>query len=59
MAQLMAGMKGKAIISVNDHPEMRKAFKGFRMKTLDIAYTVGGNANRAPRKELVICSWKG
>lgn len=58
MAEIMAGLQGKAIVSVNDHPEMRKAFKGFRMRTVDIAYTVGGNANRAARKELVICSWR-
>jgi len=59
MATLMSELQGKAIVSVNDHPEMRRVFKGYRMRTLDIAYIVGGNANRAPRKELLIFSWKG
>ncbi len=25
-----------------DHPEMRRIFKGFKMQTVDINYTIGG-----------------
>lgn len=58
MAGMMADLQGKAIVSINDHPKMRRVFKGFRTKTVDINYTVG-STNRTPRKELVICSWRG
>ncbi len=42
MSELASTMKGKCIISINDHPEMRRAFKGLKMKKTSIRYTVGG-----------------
>ena len=48
--------KGKAVVSVNDIPEMREAFSGLRMETVDIRYTVGGSQGAA-RRELVILNW--
>lgn len=55
MAKLAKEMKGKIIISVNDIPEMRKAFDSLSMESVDIHYTVGGG--RAERKELIIKNW--
>lgn len=52
MAELLRTMKGKAIVSVNDIPEMRQAFAGLTMKRLPITYTVG--AARKVTGELVI-----
>lgn len=51
--------KGKAIISLNDHPDIRRCFEGFGMESLSVDYTVtvGNGANRAERKELIIYSW--
>ena len=57
MASKLREIKGKAIISLNDHPAIRECFKGFAMETLKIDYTVGGGANRAERQELIIYSW--
>ena len=57
MARMMGTLQGKAILSINDHPAIREAFKGFHMESLDISYTVGGGARAADRKELVIWSW--
>lgn len=57
MAELAIAIKIKMIISVNDIPEMRKASKGFKMKSVGIKYTVGGGAKAVPRKELIIESW--
>jgi DNA adenine methylase len=54
MAALAKSIKGKMIISVNDIPEMRKAFKGLAMDTVAINYTVGGQQGRWQRSELVI-----
>lgn len=56
MADAMRTMKGRALVSVNDHPEMRQAFAGFPMQVLDIRYTVGGGSG-VPRRELLIQSW--
>jgi len=59
MAELARTIRGRMVVSVNDIPEMRKAFKGLPMTTLDITYSVGG-AGRSNNKarELVIRSWK-
>jgi DNA adenine methylase len=45
------------IISVNDIPEMRKAFKGQKMQSVDINYTVGGAGKGRGKKELIIINW--
>jgi DNA adenine methylase len=57
MAEMMAAMKGKAILSLNDHPDIRRVFARFQMDTTDIQYTVGGGGKEADRKELIIYSW--
>lgn len=59
MAALLRSMKGKAMISINDHPEIRQAFAGLHMLELDIKYTVGGGnqGEIATSKELVITNW--
>lgn len=57
LAEKMRKLKGKAIVSLNDHPDVRACFAGFEMETLDIDYTVSGAANRVSRKELIIFSW--
>ncbi|WP_394789165.1 DNA adenine methylase [Rhodoferax sp.] len=58
LAELMRSMDGKAIVSVNDIPEMRKAFKGLTMRRLKIKYTVGKSAkSRTEKGELLIRNW--
>ena len=57
MADLMNTMKGKAILSINDHPAIRKVFCKHHISSAGIAYTVGGGANRKPSKELIIKNW--
>lgn len=52
MATLARSVKGRMMISVNDHPEMREAFAGLPMETVGIKYTVGGG--HAARQELII-----
>ena len=54
IAGLARTIKGKMIVSVNDIPEMRKAFDGLMMETVAITYTVGGNHRNAQRSELII-----
>ena len=58
LAGAMRTMKGKAILSVNDIPEMGAAFLGFRVKRLKITYTVGGSGrSTGPSGELVVTNW--
>jgi DNA adenine methylase len=57
MAELARTIKGKMIISVNDIPEMRKAFAGLHMESLPITYTVGGGSKGSKAAELVIRNW--
>ncbi|MDP3519812.1 MAG: DNA adenine methylase [Hydrogenophaga sp.] len=57
MAARLRTIKGKAVVSINDHPDIRSCFEGYQMETLKIDYTVGGGANRAERQELIIYSW--
>lgn len=57
MAELARTIKGRMIISVNDIPEMRKAFGGLSMETVNISYSVGGVNGREQRSELLIRNW--
>jgi len=42
MAELMRSIKGKAVLSINDHPDVRACFAGLQMDEVPIGYTVGG-----------------
>ncbi|UII17126.1 hypothetical protein LRP86_04043 [Pseudomonas brassicacearum] len=62
MADVMRRCKGKVkvMVSINDHPEIRRAFEGFHFETLDIRYS---NTNQSQGKaevsgELVIMNWE-
>jgi len=57
MAETLRTIKGRAIVSINDHPDIRECFKGFQMDEVPITYTVGGGAKGADRTELLIYSW--
>ncbi|VVE27883.1 restriction endonuclease subunit M [Pandoraea pneumonica] len=57
MADLLRTIKGKAIVSLNDHPDIRRVFAGFEIDTCDIKYTVGGNDKPVDRREVIIYSW--
>lgn len=53
MADLAGSAEGSMIISVNDHPEMRRAFAGLHTDELALAYTVGGGAGTQARELLL------
>lgn len=56
MADMMRGLKGKAILSINDHPDIVNTFKGFRIERLETTYTVRGHGKRKASSELLIFS---
>lgn len=57
MAAVMREIKGRAILTVNDHPTMRQVFAGLDFERTEIQYTVGGSACTAPSGELILYSW--
>ena len=56
MAAVLAGVKGRFILSLNDHPEVRRIFAGFDVEEVGVRYTVGGaGAGKAQEaRELII-----
>lgn len=58
IAGTMKALKGRAILSINDHPAMRQAFAGLRIQRTTIRYSVGG-AKRAKQAtgELIVRNW--
>ncbi len=57
ISEAMRNIKGKAILTINDHPDMRKVFEGFRIETAKINYTVGGENRGTDRQEMIVMSW--
>ena len=60
MADFMRRCKGKGMVSINDHPDIRRVFEGFYFETVDIRYST---ANQRQGKaelsgELVIMNWE-
>lgn len=53
MAQLARDVDGAMLISLNDHPDIRRVFAGLHMEAVELRYTVGGGAGREAR-ELII-----
>ncbi|BDV42453.1 restriction endonuclease subunit M [Geotalea uraniireducens] len=54
IASLMGTMKGRAILSINDHPDIRKVFSDYQVQKVKIDYTVGGAGKGKGRQELII-----
>ena len=58
MADIMKALQGKAILSLNDHPDIRRCFAGFHMESLEIGYSLNNRVGApAQRGELLISSW--
>jgi DNA adenine methylase len=57
MAGVMRELKGRAILSINDHPQIRQCFAGLHMETIPISYSVAGGGKAVERTELLIFSW--
>jgi len=57
IADAMRTMKGSAILTINDHPDMREIFGGFDMEMVEIDYTIGGAGKGQKRRELIFKNW--
>lgn len=54
MAILLAQLKGKFLLSLNDVPEVRKTFSQFTLKKINTFYSCNASNNAIPAKELII-----
>lgn len=55
MAEVLRGIKGRFILSINDVPEIREIFAWAAIEEVKVSYTIGDKADRTPtRGELVI-----
>jgi len=59
IAEIMRTLQGHAILSINDHPDIRRIFKGFTLHPVNTNYCIGaGNTRATTRGELIITSQK-
>ena len=54
LAEFARTIKGKMIITLNDHPDMRELFAGFNIKTAAIHYSCGAEKKRKTSTEMII-----
>lgn len=56
MASLAQSVKGRVVISINDHPQIREVFAGLRVKSVELRHTVGGRGG-TQAGELIYFNW--
>ena len=61
MAELARSVQGRMVVSVNDHPETRRAFAGLAMEEVAVKYSVrnGRDGDRPASGELLIRNFSG
>ena len=50
----MKDLRGRFILSLNDLPEVRQLFAGFRIEALETTYTIAGGTGSRRAVELII-----
>lgn len=56
MAELARSIKGRMVISIGDHPQIREVFAGLRLKEVPLNHTVGGRGGKQAN-ELIYFNW--
>lgn len=56
LAETLCGIKSNFICTINDHPEMRRVFKGFKIKPVSLAYTTAKEKQKVGN-ELIITNF--
>lgn len=54
MAEQLRSIRGRFILSLNDHPDVRRIFAAFEFREEDVRYTLAGNDNDKMVGELII-----
>jgi DNA adenine methylase len=58
LKDILNGIKGKFIMSINDTPEIRKLYKGFRIEVVATTYSAGGANKKKSVNELLIMNYQ-
>jgi len=54
MAEQLRTISGSFVLSLNDHPEVRRIFAGFAFREESISYTIAGGAKAKAVREVII-----
>ena len=54
IAEQLAGIRGRFLLSINDTPAIRQCFAAFPMRAVGVSYTLGGGAHVKRAGELLI-----
>lgn len=57
LADVLKGIQGRFILSLNDTPEVREIFGDFRLETIDTLYSCTTTENRQKATELLFLNW--
>jgi len=60
LADCLKAIKGKFLLTINDHPDIRKLYKKFTMTKVDVSYSVSLDKSPEARKrsELIIANYQ-
>ena len=59
LATVLGSIQGKALLTVNDHPDLRRVFGAFAFDHLETRYTVGSLQGKTkPASELLFRTWE-
>jgi site-specific DNA-adenine methylase len=58
LRDILSGIKGKFIMSINDTPEIRKLYKGFHTEVVATTYSAGGANKKKSVNELLIMNYQ-
>jgi DNA adenine methylase len=58
LRDLLSSIKGKFILSINDTPEIRKLYKGFKIDVVETSYMSAGADKKKSVKELLIMNYQ-
>jgi DNA adenine methylase len=54
LAEALAGVQGRWLMSLNDVPEVRRVFRRFAIEGVETTYSIGGGAGRGRVREVLI-----
>ena len=54
---ILDGIKGKFILSINDRPEIRETYKGFKMRSVGTSYSATKTGSKGDIRELLITNY--
>ena len=58
LRDILIGIKGKFILSINDVENIRNLFKGFHVETVETSYSAGGADKKKRVNELLVMNYK-